>query len=69
MIQALRAARLFDGHRLASNPVVVMDGATIVDIGTAAPPGTKVLDLGGATLLPGLVERAPTPGLRRPWFA
>lgn len=56
MIQALRAAQAFDGHRLIADPVVVIDGATIVAVGNAVPPGSEVLDLGDVTLLPGLVD-------------
>jgi imidazolonepropionase-like amidohydrolase len=55
-MRALRGAQLFDGHRVLSEPVVVYDGATIVDAGVPVPPGADVLDLGDVTLLPGLVD-------------
>jgi imidazolonepropionase-like amidohydrolase len=55
-MRALRARQVFDGHRLVTHPVVVIDGGTIVDVGADAPPGIEVLDLGDATLLPGLVD-------------
>ncbi len=57
---ALRAAWLFDGtgSALIPDPLVVIDGGTIVavDSGAAAPDGAEVIDLGGAALLPGLVD-------------
>src|SRR5207253_686015 len=57
---ALRAAWLFDGtgSALIPDPLVVIDGGTIVavDSGAAAPDGADVIDLGGAALLPGLVD-------------
>ncbi|HEY3261500.1 MAG TPA: amidohydrolase family protein [Pseudonocardiaceae bacterium] len=59
-LTALRAAWLFDGTSaaLTANPVVVLDGTTIVAMeprGTI-PDGAQVVDLAGATLLPGLVD-------------
>src|SRR6516162_50756 len=59
-LTALRATWLFDGtgSALIPDPLVVIDGGTIVtvDSGAAAPDGADVVDLGGATLLPGLVD-------------
>jgi imidazolonepropionase-like amidohydrolase len=59
-LTALRAAWLFDGtgSALIPDPLVVIDGGTIVavDSGVAAPDGAHVVDLGGAALLPGLVD-------------
>jgi imidazolonepropionase-like amidohydrolase len=59
-LTALRAAWLFDGtgSALIPDPLVVIDGGTIVtvDSGAAAPDGVDVVDLGGAALLPGLVD-------------
>ena len=56
----LRAAWLFDGisSALIPDPVVVIDGATIraVNSGGIAPRGAAVIELAGATLLPGLVD-------------
>ena len=47
------------GAPARSDQTVILDGARIASIGpsasTATPPGTQVLDLGGHTLLPGLV--------------
>jgi imidazolonepropionase-like amidohydrolase len=59
-LTALRAAWLFDGtgSALIPDPLVVIDGGIIVavDAGAAAPDGAEVIDLGGAALLPGLVD-------------
>jgi imidazolonepropionase-like amidohydrolase len=52
-LTALRAAWLFDGtgSALIPDPLVVIDGGTIVAVGSgaAAPDGATVIDLGGAT--------------------
>ncbi len=57
---ALRAAWLFDGtgSALIPDPVVLIKGHTILDVGSgvAIPDGVRMTDLGGATLLPGLVD-------------
>jgi imidazolonepropionase-like amidohydrolase len=59
-LTALRAAWLHDGTAavLVPDPVVVLDGATIVSVepGGTPPAGATVVDLPGATLLPGLVD-------------
>lgn len=59
-LTAIRASWLFDGtgSALIANPLVVLDGATIrsVESGGEAPAGVHVVDFGGATLLPGLVD-------------
>jgi imidazolonepropionase-like amidohydrolase len=57
---ALRAAWLFDGtsSALVRDPLVLIDGGAIVavDSGVPTPEDADVTDLGGATLLPGLVD-------------
>jgi imidazolonepropionase-like amidohydrolase len=57
---AIRAAALFDGvsETLLADPVVIVDGTTIVavDSHVAPPPGAQLIDLAGATLLPGLID-------------
>lgn len=56
---AIRAERLFDGTRARSHPMVLVDGDRIVDVdetGAAPPADAEVVDLGPATLLPGLVD-------------
>jgi len=59
-LTVLRATWLFDGtgSALIPDPLVVIDGGTIVAVGSgmAAPQGAEVIDLGGAALLPGLVD-------------
>jgi imidazolonepropionase-like amidohydrolase len=59
-LTALRAAWLFDGtgSALIPDPLVVIDGGTIVAVGSGAPApdGADVVDLGGTALLPGLVD-------------
>jgi len=57
---AIRAARLIDGSGAEPirNPVVLIEGERITAAGTnlAIPDGSRVIDLGGATLLPGLID-------------
>ncbi|MBN8468587.1 amidohydrolase family protein [Corallococcus exiguus] len=57
---ALRAARLFDGksERLLPDAVVLIEGSVIQAVGTGLPipSGTRVIDLGDVTLLPGLID-------------
>jgi imidazolonepropionase-like amidohydrolase len=58
----IRAARLIDGTGAApvQNGVVVVTGDKIVAVGTRGrvqePAGARVIDLGDATLLPGLID-------------
>jgi imidazolonepropionase-like amidohydrolase len=62
----LRAAWLFDGtsSALIPDPVVLIDGTTILGVGCGGRAakgdreagGTAVIDLAGATLLPGLID-------------
>jgi len=56
----LKAARLFDGKSdaLVSPGVLVITGGRIVGVGSSAPvpAGAEVIDLGDATLLPGLID-------------
>jgi imidazolonepropionase-like amidohydrolase len=56
----LKAARLIDGKsKTALAPgFVLVEGGRIAQVGTSitAPPGTAVIDLGAATLLPGLID-------------
>jgi imidazolonepropionase-like amidohydrolase len=55
---AVRAARLIDGRASsARGPVwVVIAGDTVEAVRAAAPAGLEVIDLGSATLLPGLID-------------
>lgn len=59
VITVLRAGRLFDGRTWhAGAAQVAVEGGRIVEVGPQAPVGAdvEVLDLGAATLLPGLVD-------------
>jgi len=74
---AVRAGKLFDSNsgRLVADQVVLIDGERITEVGPAAsvkvPAGVRVIDLRGATVLPGLVDahthmfNAPKPGMTR----
>jgi imidazolonepropionase-like amidohydrolase len=59
---AIRAGRLFDSvaGRMLTKQVIVVSGERIVDVGadgqTRVPAGATVIDLSGATVLPGLVD-------------
>jgi imidazolonepropionase-like amidohydrolase len=59
---AVRAGRLFDGKTddLKKHQVILIEGTRIVQVGSAnevrIPPGTEVLDLTNATVLPGLID-------------
>jgi imidazolonepropionase-like amidohydrolase len=57
---AVKAARLIDGKGRAplANAVVLIEGDRITAVGSnlAIPGGTRVIDLGSATLLPGLID-------------
>jgi imidazolonepropionase-like amidohydrolase len=59
-VVVLRAARLIDGRGGAplAPAMVRVEGERIVDVGSrlAVPAGARVLDLGDATLLPGLID-------------
>lgn len=59
-VVVLKAARLFDGKgdAVIRNGVVIVEGGTIkaVGAGLAVPAGARVIDLGDATLLPGLID-------------
>jgi len=57
---ALRAARMLDGKSdtIVTNAVILVESGKITAVGPglAIPPNTKVIDLGDATLLPGLID-------------
>ena len=59
-VTVLKAARLFDGTRdtTVANGVVVIEGGAIKAVGSglAVPAGATVIDLGDATLLPGIID-------------
>ena len=57
---AIRAGRMFDAKTgaLVNNPVIVVRGDRIVDAGpnAAIPAGARVIDLGTATVMPGMID-------------
>jgi imidazolonepropionase-like amidohydrolase len=57
---AIRAARLIDSRsdRLITDSVIIVEGEKITAVGSrlAIPTGATVIDLGDATLLPGLID-------------
>src|SRR2546423_902021 len=55
---ALKAARMFDGtsDSVTSNGVIIIEGNHIKQIGGAIPANAQVIDLGDATLMPGLID-------------
>ena len=59
-VTAIRAGRLLDpeGGRILTNQVIVVEGTRIREVGpnVAIPPGARVIDLSGMTVMPGLVE-------------
>src|SRR5262245_865318 len=57
-VTVLKAARLFDGKsdRAVSPGLVVVTNNKITAIGGTAPAGAEIIDLGDATLLPGLMD-------------
>ena len=57
-LTALRAARMFDGTGALSDPTVIIDGAVILAAGRGlpVPDGAQLINMPGATILPGLVD-------------
>src|SRR5262249_48603667 len=79
-VVAIRAARMCDARtgRMVANPVIVIRGERIADVGAgvAVPAGAAVIDLGAATLLPGMIDghvhlnvNQPIPAARRALIA
>ena len=55
----LGAARVFDGHRMLAGTDVHLRGGTIAGVGPRGSlhaPGARRLDLGDATILPGIID-------------
>src|SRR5438093_2719139 len=59
-VVVIRAGRLFDSRsgRMLANPVIVVRGERIAEVGAGVqvPAGATVLDLGSATVLPGMID-------------
>lgn len=59
-VVAIRAARLFDSRAgtMLNNQVVLIRGDKITDVGGSVqiPAGATVIDLGSATVLPGMID-------------
>ena len=59
-MKAIRAARMIDVEKgkVVENPVIIVEGERITSVGEALeiPEGVEVIDLGSATLLPGLID-------------
>jgi imidazolonepropionase-like amidohydrolase len=70
-LTALRAGWMFDGMStvLLPDPVVVIDDTRILSVGQriVPPAGADVVDLGAATLLPGLVDTHVHLGFDASW--
>lgn len=55
--KAIKAKRLIDpAGRAITDVVIVVDGDRITSVGTTVPPGAEVIDLGGLTIIPGLID-------------
>ena len=55
-MQKLTADEVFDGERFLGRASVVIDGESIVEVGTGVRPDLDETDLGAMTLMPGLVD-------------
>ena len=57
---AIRAGRMFDSKSGAvlHNQIILIRGDRIADVGSTVevPPGTSVIDLGGAMVMPGMID-------------
>jgi imidazolonepropionase-like amidohydrolase len=56
---AIRAAQMFDGLTLRGRPLVLIEGDRIADVdftGAEPPARCELIDLAGATLLPGFID-------------
>jgi len=79
-VVVIRAGRLFDARsgKMLSNQVIVVKGDRIAEVGAGAqvPPGATVIDMGSATVLPGMIDghvhlnlNQPLPPARRALIA
>jgi len=56
MVAAITNARVFDGEAVIDATTVLVDGGVIRQVGGSAPTDATVVDEGGGTLLPGLID-------------
>lgn len=56
MRQAIIGAQIFDGQRLHTDAVLVVDGDRVAEIGHSVPKGAQEIRLAGGFLLPGLID-------------
>jgi imidazolonepropionase-like amidohydrolase len=79
-VLAIRAARMFDARsgKMLANPLIVVRGERIAEVGSGAtvPAGATLIDLGPATVLPGMIDghvhlnlNQPIPAARRALIA
>lgn len=55
--KAIKAARLVDGTgRVIADAVILVENGRIVSVGTPAPPGAEIIDLGRYTVVPGMID-------------
>lgn len=58
--KAIKAGKLIDVTNaiVINNPIILIDSDTIVSVGPSVsiPAGTEIIDLGSATILPGLID-------------
>lgn len=53
---AITNVRIFDGENLIEDDIVVIDGDIIQSVGGEIPDGATIIDGGGGTLMPGLID-------------
>jgi imidazolonepropionase-like amidohydrolase len=56
MLTTITNARIFDGREIIGAGTVLIDGGVIRQVGGAVPDDATVIDAGGGTLLPGLID-------------